>query len=142
MMPGETPNGNTTAYIHKFAATFVWVCAFAEARRSQFGLVSSALVGLEAAVAGLVAWATYHRISRRDDGMALFICSALAPSAQLNTGRFPSVWVLLLPQVLVCLVLGFFVRFQTRGDETKKTKAAGVDPLYDVELDRPLRTRY
>jgi hypothetical protein len=141
-MSGNTPEGNTAVDIRKLAVTMallVWLWGFAEARRSHFGLGSSAILGLEAAVAGFTAWATYHLISRRNDGMAFFVCSAMAPSTHLGAGRLPSFWVLFLPQFLVCLVFGLLARLKARRDEAKKTKAAGDDPLYDAELDRTLR---
>jgi hypothetical protein len=104
-------------------------------RQSMAGAATIALVN---ALGGLIAWAVYHVISRRNDGMVVIMMAVLGLTPRSGQMALPlndevtrqAVAFFILASMSV--VMALFVRWRQKSE-----KATGRAPLWDAELDRP-----
>lgn len=99
----------------------------------------AAAVARVGAIGGLIAWALYHAISGRADGLAFLITTKFGPATPQPGARLPLGTVLegriLLTawSTLVAIGVGIFLRLRSR---RKADPRAAASPHWDAEVDR------
>jgi hypothetical protein len=97
-------------------------------------LAQAASGGVACAAGGLATWVAYHLVSRRNDGLALFVASS-SPALHARTIPFLSLFV---AAVCIGVVIGAAIGLIYRATDTRRERAKSDDPLFDADVDRPL----
>jgi drug/metabolite transporter (DMT)-like permease len=101
-------------------------------------LTQAATIAVVGALGGLMCWALYHAISRRDDGLLISIMAlnlTAAPNPQVGhplKGELTFRVILIVILAAMSVVFGLFLREPRKG-EGQST----VSPLWDAEVDPP-----
>ena len=87
--------------------------------------------GVAAAFGGLVGWAAYHRVSRRNDGLALVGMNLFPMLGRTDKPLGP----MLLISALLMVTLGGALGLLNRGLKPVASGTRLRDPLHDAEID-------
>jgi hypothetical protein len=105
-------------------------------------LGSAATLAALNALGGLIAWAIYHTISRRNDGLAIVIMAVFWDAhARRNPTLLNDLTNSIVPLVVMAstsLVVSLLVRYGQFVRESRKGRGQkDSSPLWDAEIDRP-----
>ncbi len=120
------------------AATQWLLGLYALAQTRGQTLSGEAILAAAAAVGGLIAWAIYHAISRRNDGLVILMMAllfnlprpdsiALPLREELTKQSFPFIIL-----VMLSIIVGLYNR-----ERRNREKSPQSSPLWDAEVDPP-----
>jgi hypothetical protein len=125
----------------------LWTCALGTmmAMEAGRGFRSAATLATVSALGGLIAWAVYHLISRRNGGLGIFFMAlvgtwdlrrpVIPPFEEALTDRALAIVIMALVSVfgaLVSVLFGLLARRHQKADGQPI-----LSPLWDAEIDRP-----
>jgi len=97
-------------------------------------LAQAASGGVACAAGGLATWVAYHLVSRRNDGLILFVASS---NPALHAARMIPFLFLVVFAVLIGIVIGATIGLINRAIDARRERAKSDDPLFDADVDRP-----
>lgn len=94
-------------------------------------------LGILGSIVGLVAWWLYHRISRRNDGLAIIITAAIMPNVSSDRTDIP-LWGHAICLVITTVPLACLIALVVREKKPNPPIATGAHPLSDADVDHPV----